>query len=1013
MIFTCPSIHLPVTLLIYSSHRLKSGTHPSPSSTVQYYQRAMADRGYIPRRNVSRSPNPSARSSGVFDQHSQQQNRRESDNFNDYYYDIPQHHQQQAPPRYNPSLRPVGSRVSLSEQFATTRREYEFGFDDTMSLFAPSVDDASHEHAKEHCGSDDDDETSTAGGDSFEGVVMVEAPSPTLSEQDEQQQNPSLTSKRSRRDKKRRLVISRSPYEFLCLDAETATEEDMRTAYFRLCDLFRPKALNEKSKAVAEAYFVEAQRAFERLILSNKVGKNLYDEDRLDEDDGMSATEDGPDDNLGREDRRRRREDAHFAKLLRRQQRQPWKEVGLQVGPDPLVLRSRGVINKPSVALSLSQASTGSLPAVSSFLEPKLRAVRHAIKTRTAPDPYTGNSNDDDDDLELYCPPTTLHVTTSILTVSNIKGSYQFSTARGVRPVTGQQQQQKLFLIPDSVSKDRPLRWGLQQTFNTLSCNVRLRQELFSLAHGKRERALARNKRFGLPDAVVELEVDALNPATVAVRASAALSPSPASRRGGVLFEEKDSHNDGNSVNSGSEPLHVEASISLAPSQGSSFAPRLGLAAHRRDSILGGILFACADSGSWMTAWSERAAVWSRRIRDVSTPWYSLPTMEIGYSFSDDATILGMQSGRPFTKQAKSGLRRLHDEVDLVGHLRHRQRTSFRSWTISGAVTTGGVAGYLRYAKHLSHLFPSHPNKRHSHRLARDLYLEAEICAQKTHGGGLISLEKILSGAWGQTETSHIAVRGLKSVGKSSRFGLEVSINNNASSCNNSVVLSLYFSNQIDDGNPGGLSRRMALPILLLQDTSSPRSSSTTNLIYAAAVLPMLGCAAIDLYRSWRKRSARKEGKEDEKDETEKKQKNAKRARLYRQRRAEADELVTLLAGPVTERQQQQRQHDGLVIISAKYGVLAASPTSRNNSSSQSPPPQWAAPEDVADVTVAIAALVDNEGKVCIPQGVRKSRLLGFWDPEPGRRKYLVVRYAWGGREAVKAVMGREELRLP
>lgn len=896
-----------------------------------------------------------------------------------------------------------------------------------MSLFAPSVDGASHEHAKEHdndledgTGSDDDDdETSTAGGGSFEGVVMVEAPSPTLSEEDEQHQNPGGSSKRSRRDQKKRPVVSRSPYEWLCLDPETAAEDDMRTAYFRLCDLFRSKALDDKSKAVAEAYFVEVQRAFECLLVSKKMGKNLHDESRLDEDDGTSATIDNHDEDLGQEDRRIRREDARFAKLLRRQQQQPWSEVGLQVGPDPLILQGRGTINKPLVALSLSGTSTRSIPAVSSFLEPKLRAVLHAIKTRTAPDPDAGNSDvdDDDDDLELlYCPPTTLHLTQSILTVINSKGSYQFSVVRGMRPVTGQQQQQRLFLIPDSVPEDRPLRWGLRHTFSTLSYNIRLRQEFFLLAQRKRERALVRNKRLRLPDAVVEFETDALIPGTATVRASAALSPSPALRRRGVLLKGKKISNDGKTLNGGIEPLHVEASISLAPGQGSLLAPRLGLAAYRRDSALGGTLFACADSGSWMTGWPERAAAWGRRIRDVSTPWSSLPTVEAGYCFSGDATMLGMQSGRPFTKRAKSGLRRLHDEVDLVGHQHHRQRTPSKSWTVSGAVTTGGVAGYLRYAKHLSPPLPSHPTKRLMHHLARDLHVEAEICAQKTHGSGLFSLEKILSGAWGQTETSHIAVRGLKGVGNSSRFGLEMSINN-ASSCNNSVVLSLYFSKQIDNGNPSGLSRRAALPILLLQDPSSPLSSSTTNLIYAAAVLPMLGCAAVDLYRSWRKYSARKDGKEDEKDERAKKQKRAKRTRLYRQRRAEADELVTLLAGPVTERQQQQQQqqHGGLVIISAKYGVLAASPTNRNDSPSQAapPPPQWAASEDVADVTVAIAALVDNEGKVCIPQGVRKSRLLGFWDPEPGRRKCLVVRYTWGGREAVKAVMGREELRLP
>lgn len=52
-------------------------------------------------------------------------------------------------------------------------------------------------------------------------------------------------------------------------------------------------------------------------------------------------------------------------------------------------------------------------------------------------------------------------------------------------------------------------------------------------------------------------------------------------------------------------------------------------------------------------------------------------------------------------------------------------------------------------------------------------------------------------------------------------------------------------------------------------------------------------------------------------------------------------------------------------------------------------------------------------GRLVIPAGVRKGRLLGFWDPAPGRRKMLCVGYLWRGREEVVEVVGREELRLP
>lgn len=40
--------------------------------------------------------------------------------------------------------------------------------------------------------------------------------------------------------------------------------------------------------------------------------------------------------------------------------------------------------------------------------------------------------------------------------------------------------------------------------------------------------------------------------------------------------------------------------------------------------------------------------------------------------------------------------------------------------------------------------------------------------------------------------------------------------------------------------------------------------------------------------------------------------------------------------------------------------------------------------EEVADVTVTVAALVDG-GMVSFPQGLRKERLLGVWGSEAGR----------------------------
>lgn len=127
-------------------------------------------------------------------------------------------------------------------------------------------------------------------------------------------------------------------------------------------------------------------------------------------------------------------------------------------------------------------------------------------------------------------------------------------------------------------------------------------------------------------------------------------------------------------------------------------------------------------------------------------------------------------------------------------------------------------------------------------------------------------------------------------------------------------------------------------------------------------------------------------------------------------RRAEADELTVVLATGVESRQAAAaaaavaaawRQRGGLVIASAKYGVRDAPP------------------DEVADVTIAVAALIngdDGDGRLFIPAGLRKSRLLGFWDPaplSPADDKVLRVRYLWRGKERTVEVGELEELRLP
>ncbi|KAL2258087.1 hypothetical protein VTK26DRAFT_8741 [Humicola hyalothermophila] len=214
-----------------------------------------------------------------------------------------------------------------------------------------------------------------------------------------------------------------------------------------------------------------------------------------------------------------------------------------------------------------------------------------------------------------------------------------------------------------------------------------------------------------------------------------------------------------------------------------------------------------------------------------------------------------------------------------------------------------------------------------------------------------------------------LAFRVLKRIGRFSKAGLEVGISPS------NLHLSLYWSR---------LGQRISLPFL----AAAKASFFSSRLLFWTAVFPFAALAAWELYKQQQRLRATAAAADALGQE--------KRMQEYiARRRAEADELTVIMATGVEPRQSAERRRAGLVIVSAKYGVRDAPP------------------EEVADVTIALAALVDDQGRLVIPGGVRKSQLPGFWDPAPLSAKVLSVRYLWQGKELAVEVSGREELRLP
>ena len=218
----------------------------------------------------------------------------------------------------------------------------------------------------------------------------------------------------------------------------------------------------------------------------------------------------------------------------------------------------------------------------------------------------------------------------------------------------------------------------------------------------------------------------------------------------------------------------------------------------------------------------------------------------------------------------------------------------------------------------------------------------------------------------------YLALRCLKRVGRFSKVGFEIGLDTKF------LFLSLYWSR---------LGRRINIPFFLCSG-----SSLRLCTLLMTTVIPFTGLAIWEL---WDRHQGRKRHQQ---------RLAAQRDHQYIQkRRAEADTLTTLMAPVVQNRQKTESAANGLVILSAKYGVKARDAGEAT---------AWGAAE-VADVTVAVAALVDH-GHLFIPSGVQKSRLLGFWDPEPTEEKVLHVRYSFQGREATVEVRGDDEqLELP
>jgi DnaJ homolog subfamily C member 11 len=274
-------------------------------------------------------------------------------------------------------------------------------------------------------------------------------------------------------------------------------------------------------------------------------------------------------------------------------------------------------------------------------------------------------------------------------------------------------------------------------------------------------------------------------------------------------------------------------------------------------------------------------------------------------------------------------------------------------WTLSTTAEPHCLGASLKYGVDASRLYSQLDAL-----IRRDTTAEAKA----THLGKGVRMEAELvsSTLWSR----FIALRCLKRIGRFSKVGLEFSMGTY------NLHLALYWSR---------LGQSVRLPILV-----SSGSSFSPRLLFWTTVVPFSGLAVWECAQYWRQRVGSK-----------RRARNG--ATQVQERRAEADDLAILLSFNVENRQEVEREEHGLVILSAKYGVKTGE--------------SWGL-EEVADVTTAVGALVDD-GQLYIPSNVNKSNILGFWDPAPHATKTLHVRYQFQGKEGTVEVIGQEPLSLP
>ncbi|KAI0433833.1 hypothetical protein F5Y09DRAFT_350444 [Xylaria sp. FL1042] len=780
----------------------------------------------------------------------------------------------------NSSLRSTASRFSLNEQFAATRREYEFGYDDASSILEQATIRSRHLHGEL--------DTPSVLTTSAEGIAEFNSITPLPLGDD-------------------------NFYDILCMTREPSIESILRV-YSRLLCLLNPDQQPPHLRQVAEAYSVSIQRAIQALLdpyQQTTYGLALHDRSPM----SLDATDDQRHlEYNGRMFHTTR----SFASLNR--------EVGefeLGAGFDIQQTMSHGKHSPSRAGAGFKLVNFEMRHATSidlSELDGQLcRATQWLQQQLTA---------NDDKATDRGCM-TCSEAGRLGGTVMTLQGS-----------VYG--------LLKDRTSI--PLSFDRYQPSFPLTSN---RERFVLLHHGLLHPLAGINLRHVIPQSChprgVTDPVQASAPASccgqeetvVEIGSTILPNPTATTRLSKTIVLPFDRH---------------KSFLSLETEQTLRERKLPGLAATLERPTAGGQLLLHVASGDWHSHEDETCRHFTdltKTNRQFSGIALS-PQIEI--AFKNRGTF-ELQESCFANHTLGQGIRALDTASDTsrVGVWTVTASAEHRYYSVSAKYARDvDLAALVPYQHRSMSLKTSNAVSTSSNSITRRrLRMETEIGSNSFN-------------------TGYLALRLLKRAGRFSKVGFEMGLGTY------SVNLSVYWSR---------LGRRINVPFYLCS-----RASINLQMLLLITMIPF---ASITLWELWDRFRQLKRCQ---------RQLDALKEQHYIQkRRAEADTVMTLMAPAVQNKQKLESMGNGLVILSAKYGVKARDAGEAT---------AWGAAE-VADVTVAVAALVDR-GRLFIAPGVRKSYILGFWDPDPAEEKVLHVRYSYRGKEATVEVRGDDEqLVLP